>query len=303
VSVAWRGCHGVRLREAPPVELGQCHGTPLADATLSIGPVPEPVGDELWRLAADVDTAAGRTHAEQRLWLEPDGSIVLRTNRGAALAVDAAARTITASGPDDGAVAQLVATYGFPLLLQPLDVVVVHAAAVVRGDQAVLVAGPSGSGKSSTLVRLVEAGWQAVSEDLCSVDLRGGAPVVWPGPPWVRRLRGEPGPDGAVRRFDTLDKVVWDIAPWQTSVPARVERIVLLDRPGDRTEINDVPRATALALLADHALWLGRPSEESRVLFPRLARLSADVPVVRLRLPRTPSWLDDVPDVFAKLLP
>ncbi|MEY2569752.1 MAG: HPr Serine kinase C-terminal domain, partial [Acidimicrobiaceae bacterium] len=156
MSEPWPGCHGVRLLVEPPVDVGHGQGSPLAEASLALGPVAPPVGEELWQLRAVVETVTGSEQAEQRLFREPDDSWVLRTNRGAALAVDPIARTIRADGPDDGTIAQLVATYGFPLLLHGRDVVIVHAAAVARDGKAVLIAGASGSGKSSTLVRLVD---------------------------------------------------------------------------------------------------------------------------------------------------
>ena len=302
MSAGWPGCHGVRLSDEPPVDVGHSTGTPIVDASLEVGEVAAPVGEELWRLSAAVDTATGPVEAEQRLWLEPDGSSVLRTNRGAALAVDPRERTIRLQAPEEGTLAQLTVTYGFPLLLAATDVVVVHAAAAARDGQAVLIAGPSGSGKSSTLVGLVDAGWQAVSEDLCAIDLRDEVPRVWPGPPWVRRLRGEPGPAGATSRFETIDKVAWDIGPAQITAPVPVALLAVVSAGGGDAVVGAVDRSAAPAVLADHVVWLGRSGEQGRSLFPRLLRLSARVPVVSLQVPRSATWLSGVPGVFAELL-
>ncbi len=55
----------------------------------------------------------------------------------------------------------------------------VHATAVVRrgpqGWRGVLLRGPSGSGKSDMALRLIDAGWDLVSDDYTHVFASGGA--------------------------------------------------------------------------------------------------------------------------------
>lgn len=50
-------------------------------------------------------------------------------------------------------------------LMEELEVLTVHASAVVRNDRAILIAGRSGSGKSTLARQLVVDGWEFLSDD------------------------------------------------------------------------------------------------------------------------------------------
>lgn len=302
----WTGCHGAQLLGDASIQIGACTGDPLAEVHVEVGEVGELEGRggaELWSLDAEVETRSGRVIAHQRLMRMPDGDLVMRTNRGAALRAHLEPEELTVQGPDAGTIAQLVASYGIPLVLARRDVLFVHGSACARGDRSVVVVGPSGSGKSSLLVRLVENGWNAVTEDVCALDLRGRLPAAWPGPPWVRRLRGEPGPLGSAPRFETEDKIVWDTAPCHASAATPVGVVVVLEAGCERPAGPDVmARGEAFREIASNSVWLGAPEDRSRALFERVARVSAAVTVVRLSLPRSPSWLDGVTRIFEELL-
>jgi hypothetical protein len=294
---SWPGCHGIRLRgEAPDV--GRATGRPIADAVVQIGPVPPPSGPEIWRLHGESD--AGGVHRTVDRWLcHQDGALVIHASAGPALAVDPGTDTVTLEPGSDTLTRQLLASFAVPLVLNGHDVLVLHAATVAKDGRALVVCGPTGAGKSSVLVGMIDAGWQALSEDVCAIDLRGEVPVAWPGPPWVRRAYGEPGPAGAELRFDTPDKVAWDLSPWQATGPVPVGRLVFLDPPGGTS-----PRWQALTQpeaardLAAHAAWLRDPAEAPRSLFGLSLTLTRHVRCDHLRLPRRASWLDDLPDVL-----
>lgn len=296
----WPGCHGVRVTGADDVAL--LEGEPILEADVADGHVPAPSGAEVWALVDDVETADGPARAEQRMWRRPDGTLVLRTGRGALLAIDEDERRITVAGADRGVKAQLVAAYALPLLLQRSRGVLVHASAAAHGGRAVVVTGASGRGKSSVLIRLLESGWSPITEDVCSIDLRA-APMAWPGPPWVRRSRGEPGPDGASARFETLDKVAWDIEPWLARAATPVALVVVLDEPGGaQPQVERLARPAAIAALAEQGVWLAEPDAGPAALFSPLATLAGAVTVVRMRLPYAASWLDGVPALLGDLL-
>jgi hypothetical protein len=281
--------------------LGQAAGDPLLDVAVAEGDPAPPDGHELWVLREVVATADGAAEAEQRLWRQRDGTFLLRTNRGGGLSVDPTGRAVTVTGPDTGTCAQLVAAIGLPLLLHGAECVVLHGAAAALDGRAVVIAGRSGRGKSSSLTRLVDEGWAPITEDLCTIDLRG-APVLWPGPPWLRRLRGEPGPQGSTVRFETLDKTVWDIADRQSTTALPIGHLVVVDEPGgDAAAVTALATGEAVAALADHAVWLAEAEAAPAALFSPLARLATEVPVSRLRLPRRDSWLDGVPELLGAL--
>ena len=56
----------------------------------------------------------------------------------------------------------------------------VHASCVAIGGRAVLIAGPSGSGKSDLALRLLDRGAVLVSDDYTFIEARGGRLVASP---------------------------------------------------------------------------------------------------------------------------
>lgn len=94
--------------------------------------------------------------------------------------------------------------------------VVVHGAAVGRGEQVVLVVGRSGAGKSTTAAAALLAGWELLSDDLVVVDLD---------PPRLTGVHRAPMfPDGllAGSRFEDSARIVDDDPRRRTRLPADV---------------------------------------------------------------------------------
>ena len=254
------------------------------------GDVAPPTGTQLW--SQDGEAAA--------MFRRDDGRLVLASPRATALEVDPRDATITVAPGDAALQRQLVASFGVPLLLHGLDVLLVHGSAAARGDEAIVVCADSGSGKSSVLVRLLDDGWRSLSEDLCTIDLRDAhRPRVWPGPPWVRVAHGEPGPRDTATAFESADKTAWDVAARHAPGPVDLTRLVLLDPPGGDDPTRDaITRADALRALARHAVWLLDADARGRALFEPVAKVVAAVPAVRVRLPRRAEWRDAVPELL-----
>src|SRR5580658_5234693 len=58
------------------------------------------------------------------------------------------------------------------------ETLLVHATAVAIGARAVLLRGPSGSGKSDLALRLIDAGARLVADDRCQLSREADAIVV-----------------------------------------------------------------------------------------------------------------------------
>ena len=289
----WSGSHGVRVKS--PLALGRCVGDPLAEASIEVAALPPgaATGQFLWEIRETVPTPDGPVPVDQRLHRHPDGTYALKSTSGHALTVDPGTGRVTVDGRDDGVRSLLVTTFALPLLLSDAPVLVVHASACLGADGALLFCGPSGRGKSSALVGLVDAGWRAVSEDLCVIDLRTTPAMVWPGPPWVRRGHGQAGPRGSAPRFEAPDKVAWDIASAMVDGPVPLAEMVFLDEPGGTdVEQESLDTGEVVRRLARHALWLGHPDERGRRLFGPTVDVANQVRASRLRLPVSDSWLE-----------
>jgi hypothetical protein len=151
-----------------------------------------------------------------------------------------------------------------------------------------------GSGKSSLLMGLVAAGWQAISEDQCIIDLdESGQPRVWPGPSWVCAKRGAPPPLLVGEpRFEALDKIAWDLDTWMAHSPARVARIMFLEPPGgDELLWEWLPSDAAVTRLVELATWFQNNDGFARAVLPQVVNLAMAVPAFRMRVPLRADWL------------
>lgn len=139
--------------------------------------------------------------------------------------------------------------------LRASGLVPLHAAVVARGEEAVALVAPSGTGKSTTLLRLLEGGWAPLAEDLAWLD-----PATLEVYGWDRGIRLWP---------ETIEHVLPHLAaaPWTTDpdgkrflrydalgVPrtaeARLTRLVRLERGGEgASQLEPLPAREAVRTL------------------------------------------------------
>lgn len=284
---SWTGCHGIRVEGHEAHRFGRCTGDPIDTVEVRAG-VPALRGStELWSQLLP-------TGDIQRLSTRDDGVVVLELGERR-VSVSRERRAVTVSEPFDWVGAQLVASFILPLLASGAKSLVLHASAASRSGSAVVLTGPGGTGKSSSLVRLVDAGWTPLSEDVCVIDLAGEQPRVWPGPPWIRRLHGEAGPAGASILFHSSEKTAWDLAPFRDAPgPVPVTSVVVLGAPlpGGAPSRQTLTSGEAIGALAPHAVWLGDKNQTGLRLFGPVADMAARVPVSALRLPLSDDWAE-----------
>jgi hypothetical protein len=124
-----------------------------------------------------------------------------------------------------------------------------HAAGILAGDLAILLAGPSGSGKSCLALAAARAGMALLSDDTVYVQLEPSlavwgiprpvhvfpddAPAVGAGPP---RLR-----NGKLKRAVPIAQ--------PSSAPAAKRAVLCVLRRGDRARLRPIAAAEALAML------------------------------------------------------
>jgi ribosomal protein S28E/S33 len=177
----------------------------------------------------------------------PDDVLVLQSPRGAVQVAPDGHELLVASR-EPSVVAQWPEVH-FALIeaLRRQGLCHLHAAATARGDDCVVVLGPSGVGKTTALLQFLRAGWHLVADDSIFMyeGLEGGRLecVGWPDPvrvtPWLAahtsELRGrlEPDADGKQRVAATADltaqrqpwaapSALWLLAPGDRAEPSRV---------------------------------------------------------------------------------
>ncbi len=171
---------------------------------------------------------------------------VLDVDRGIAIGV---VRPETAAAPD------LVRTIfidamALSLLGRARDYVVVHAAAVVRHDLAVVLHGPAGAGKSTLAIACARRGFGVVAEDAVFVRPTPSGLELW-GLPWTQRLLPDaprffpelsdlvarPQPNGETKVQVDLDTVY----PGRAVPCARAGPVLLVTRGPGPTRLDPVP--------------------------------------------------------------
>lgn len=169
-------------------------------------------------------------------------------------ATDPGARA-TAQAPAAAAAPWPALYVAFCEAMRASGLVPLHAAVVVRGDDAIALTGPSGTGKTTTLLRLLERGWRPLAEDFSWLD-----PASCTLYGWDRGLRL--WPDGLARLGPRIAAAPWIVdrdgkrlLAWSAVPAARVPqatltRIVLLERDATRpSSITRLSRQAAVRVL------------------------------------------------------
>jgi hypothetical protein len=154
----------------------------------------------------------------------------------ALIAPDGRTVTCTANGASAARLQRLLVGRVLPwaALLQGRELL--HAAAVRIDGRAIVLAGPSGAGKTSLAVRLVLAGAALMSDDVLAVEARGGGPpIAHPGAraaglraAELARFDGhERAGLGELTELDGKTYASFDVSP----APAPIGAVVFVTRP------------------------------------------------------------------------
>jgi hypothetical protein len=155
----------------------------------------------------------------------------------------------------------------FHVMLQSRGLMAVHAAACVKNGRALLLRAPSGGGKTTLAYAGARSRFQALAEDVVSIDVHHR---VWRGMPWrfhllpdARRLFPElvtSLPVVEIQGQQRLEVELETIRPGSTTVSARPGPVVLLRRrPGDHSRLRPLAFAEAKALWFED--WSGTETE------------------------------------------
>lgn len=294
------GCHGVAVTPASlGLELGWLERRPPLAVDVEVVEAVErqPDAELVWQL--DEPPAFGFPAITSQTWQESPESVWVGNTLNLSLRVDHRRNVVSVAAKDGNlqVVLEALASIALPLVAQWNGSLVVHASAACIDGSAVMLCAQGGSGKSSLLMGLVAAGWEALSEDQCVIDLDSeGRHRVWPGPSWVRLKHGAASPvlvRGRAPRFEAADKVAWDLGDDHVAhSPAALERIVVLEPPGGSELVwEPLAEADVISALAKQATWLLGQDAYAQAVLPLLVKLGMSVPGFRMRIPRQPDWL------------
>jgi hypothetical protein len=247
----------------------------LDDASIRIGPVPASLTGEsasgvLWKAAPG------------RFLLDVPGVARYLVTDGDSITID------PQRSASDDEVARFARATPFAALCHQRGIAVLHAAAAVRDDRAVLVAGDSAAGKSTLLAALLARGWRMVADDLTPVTLDDESmPIVLPTFPelilWEDALErlgtASAGQTNLPPPVRSRPDGTWSM-PTRTlmvSSPVRahaVWRLSVHNRGRVETELID--GASGFALLS----WIAYNSRVARALLDPAIRLRVDSAVV-----------------------
>lgn len=163
------------------------------------------------------------------------------------------------------------------------DLLFLHGAAIARAGRAMILAGDSGAGKSTTAWALVSRGWEYLSDELAPVDL--GSLVVAPYPHALclkrRPPSGPPLPQGTLDLGRTLHVPADRLGALHSPPPRPLEAIVFVghDAGARAPRIWQIGRAEAAARL--YTVALNALAHRGRGLDATLD-LAARVPCFRL---------------------
>ena len=221
-----------------------------------------------------------------------DDTLVVWSGGEAAVSVSLHDRRVGAPSQPEARTLRAVAGMAIPLLAQSQGGLVLHAAAAGTTEGATLICGLSRSGKSTLHTGLLGRGWEAISDDVCVIDVGAGAAQVWPGPSWARLSRSAAKPDGDWRpRYEDEIKDAWDLDPFMRREAATVSRIVFLERK-DAAALGwrSIAGEEAIGRLAPLAPWLLEPVAAREHVFPLVVSLASAAPSFLLEVPDGPGW-------------
>ena len=259
----------------------RCAGFPSAaqdaipDLIVREGPVPRSllsaaVGGRAWE--ADSDRWLHRSGNRGGRFLVERGNVTLERNRCA----------------EDAVLATAFAGAALPAAITQRGTLVLHANAVAVGDRAVVIAGGSGVGKSTTAAAMLGSGAAMLADDVTALAIRGDGPVdVLPGPGELRLAREPAARLGLLGEGEPTPPQKWALPTGavRAAAPVRLDRIYLLERGADqKLAVKPLSGAEKFGALFGCLYFSPAAMQQSAVL-ARCATVLQQRDVIRIRRP------------------
>lgn len=195
-----------------------------------------PVISSLW---SDLSDGAVPVTVVQRVRVSGHGPWSITSDGGAAHVVRSSPEVVSAVC---AAINEPIAT-STPLLTA-------HAAVVVRDGRGLVIPGPSGQGKTTLTVALLQQGWRYVTDEALALDWDTGQPVGYPRPLGVSVSTAEMlGVRGGIEGDDEYFMRASELGAEIGRQPFEIAAIALLNRDGSVASLVPEHRMEALEAL------------------------------------------------------
>lgn len=251
---------------------------------------------------------AGAGEVAHHHWNGEPGRFILSVQGVAEYCVEGGnSITITAaSGASTSDLVAFLMSSAIGVLLQQRGTLPLHASAVATDRGALLIAGKSGAGKSTTMAALTQRGFAMMSDDITPVILDGATPVARPAYPssrlWGDALQGLGQSAKTLAQVrEKIDKFYLPIGTFHDQIEP-IAGVVIMDvHNGTDVQVEPVSASEAYGLLS-------RFSFRKRFLkcqdllpfqFAVTTAMARAVRVIRVRRPMTPFSADQVAEEIA----
>lgn len=305
--------YGLGLLSNEPIPGVPCSTIALVDVRLTLGTLPDWIKQndltavEPWYTSEYKDESGNP--ALKLFEIQAGNYFHFSYLDGTEFVVDRGGTNIWATWPatatiEDTSTYLLGPVMGFVLQLR--GSISLHASAIVVGNQAIAIAGPAGSGKSTTAAAFATRGYRVLAEDVVTLDDRGDSFLVLPAYPcirlWPASVQALFGANATLPRLTpTWDKCFLDLnkEPYSFGTdPIPLAAIYFL---AQRTEDPSAPYLTEistskalLSLIANTytSHLMDRPMRAHG--FGLLSRLQAAVPIKELTPHNDPDRIDEL---------
>jgi hypothetical protein len=175
-----------------------------------------------------------------------------------------------------------------PMALPMFDLEPFHGSAIKIGDEALILLGAQGGGKSSTAAALHTLGYASMTDDTCAID---GDRVLWPGPPLISP-RDDTASQPIIGRYN--NKHLRSIGDGDVA-PAPVGGVVILHpEPGSKLHAERLSAAAAFPMILGNARHAWFLEQRRRSMQFHVATMLSRLPVSVLTYDAARSNFGDV---------
>lgn len=201
--------------------------------------------------------------------------------------------------------------YAISMLLLQRDIMTIHCSAIAGEDGAILIAGQSGSGKSTITTSYLKEGYQLMADDIVAVRINEEEKVMaCPAFPYQKLCRDAVNregfqPDELIYIDEDKDKFLVSRKEQFTDHPVKVKAMVMLGvYDGDKVEVEEITGVNKLMAVRENLFlkrlsgeWLGKAN-----LIKTCLEIGSKVPIYVVMRPEKSDTRLELKETLDKIL-